>query len=131
MIPLPAETGPSRAPDPGYLRALRKQQSARRRVQLQSLAALSLALVGWVAVTLLTTLGLFVVAFFLLGNASLVGMMHQLELFAAHYGAAAADARAAFNLLLLKVFLLLLIGVGFFRRFTLRAILVPKEVRRG
>lgn len=131
MIPLRAETAPGPAPDRGYLRALRRQQGARRRAQLQSLAALSLALAGWAAVTLLTTLGLFAVAFFLLGNASLLGMMHQLELFAGHYGAAAPDARASFNVLLLKVFVLLLAGVGFFRRFTLKAILSPKELRRG
>lgn len=131
MIPLRADIGTGRAHEPGYLRALRRQQGARRRVQLQSLAALSLALVGWAAVTLLTTLGLFAVAFFLLGNASLLGMMHQLELFAGHYGAAAPDVRSSFDVLLLKVFVLLLAGVGFFRRFTLKAILLSKEVRRG
>lgn len=101
------------------------------RSRAQYLAWLSLALSGWVMTTLLVTVGLFGVAFFLLGNASLLGMMRQLELFASHYGSAAADVRASFDLWLLKGSSILFLGVGFFRRSSLLAILGPQEVRHG
>lgn len=101
------------------------------RVPLRDLLYVGLRLAGWSAVTLLTTLGLFALAFYLLGNASLIGMMTQLQGFSVHYVSAAADARASFDGWLLKTFALLLLGVGFFRRSTLFSILATKEARRG
>jgi len=93
--------------------------------------AMSLRLVGWLAVTVLTALGLFVAFALLVGGLSLEGTMLQLDNLASRYVAADAARMAQFDRLVLASAALAFLATAFARRAALRAILSAKEAGHG
>lgn len=104
-------------------------QAAVRRSQFSAAAALQLS--GWLAVTVLAALGMVALTFFVLGNFTVPGTMHQLDNLASRYVAADAGRQRQFNALLLIAFGIFAAGVAFFRRFSLLRILKPTELPHG
>lgn len=82
----------------------------------------ALALTGWLATTLLTSAGLFVVLFVMAGNLTLAGFFEQVGLLANHYTAADAARRASFDSQALIFMTIVVIATGFFRRGALATI---------
>jgi hypothetical protein len=127
MIPERAETGRPRAMDPAYAGALarqcRKQNRERYpRISIGELIYGVLAILGWIATTLLTAAGCFVVLAFMAGNGSLAGFFGQLNLLAGHYLAAAPASRGEFDINLLMFVAIIVVGTAFFRRAALISI---------
>ena len=75
-----------------------------------------LHLVGFIATTLLMTLGVFVLAFLAIGNFSIDGMMQQLANLSSRYVAADADRVASFKLMIAAAGMLIALAIMFFRR---------------
>lgn len=119
MIPQRATYEPIPA-DRGYLRALAAQSTARRlSFSISSVLYNGLAVVGWLATTLLATAGLFVALFVAAGNGTFDGFFEQVALLSTHYGQVDAVARAPFNRELTIAFAVVLAITGFFRRASL------------
>lgn len=91
------------------------------------LAELSLRVVGWSAVTLLSALGLIVVLFALFGGLTLDGFFAQIANIGARYASADADRRHGFYAVIGDACLVAAILVGFFRRASLVALFTAKE----
>jgi hypothetical protein len=68
-----------------------------RRLALADACYLTIALSGWLATTMLATMGLFVMLFLLVGNGDLIGMFEQIDQFARHYIAADPATRGPFD----------------------------------
>lgn len=115
----PAGPPPS-APRGGVLAS---QQGAREpKLSIPGLLYVLLALSGWLATTLLSASGAFVVLFWAAGNGTIPGFFEQLELLARHYLAAAPERRDLFDGQLLFAAALVFTTTGFFRRGALIAV---------
>jgi hypothetical protein len=101
----------------------RSDYRARPKISFGDFLYRSLALLGWVATTALTTAGLFVALFVLAGNGTLASFFEQGDLLARHYLEADVARRAAFDVQLLTVIALAFACAGFFRRTALIAII--------
>lgn len=87
-----------------------------------------LRLSGWLATTLMATLGIATLFFLILGGFSLEGMMLQLENLASRFLAADAGRREQFEAIALGCLLIGFVLIGFFRRASLfAAFLIPGD----
>lgn len=119
----PAGPPPS-APRGGVLASQQARQPGARELELSipGLLYVLLALSGWLATTLLSAAGVFVVLFWAAGNGTMPGFFEQLELLARHYQAAAPLRRDLFDSQLLFAAALVFTATGFFRRGALIAV---------
>lgn len=76
----------------------------------------SLRMTGWLAVTLLASMGVVALFFFAIGNFTISGTMLQLDNLASRYVAAGAARQAQFNHLLATGAVIAFCAIGFFRR---------------
>lgn len=97
----------------------------------QTSMAVGLRLTGWVAVTLLSSLGLVTLLFVTPGGFTPSGTMLQLDNLASRYVAADAARQAQFNGFLLAALALFTACIAFFRRSSLLRILKPTELPHG
>lgn len=112
-------------PHLGYLRALAQRRQQRRmahRLSVGQALALGLRLIGWSAVTLLTTAGLFVLLFWAIGDLTAGGFFAQIGMIGTHYGQAPADMQSRFLSHLEIIGLIALAFVSLLRSGTLFAI---------
>lgn len=79
--------------------------------------------VGFIATTLLMTMGVFVLAFLAIGDFSIDGMMHHLANLSSRYVAADTARVASFKLMIGSAGMLIALAIMFFRR---GAILPPR-----
>ncbi|MBL4641277.1 MAG: hypothetical protein JKX86_05605 [Verrucomicrobiales bacterium] len=87
----------------------------------QDALVVGLRLTGWTATTLLCTLGVVTLFFFVLGSFSIGGTMLQVDNLASRYIAADAGRQAQFHAILFSTLGIALALIGFFRRSSLRA----------
>ncbi len=78
---------------------------------------------GFIATTILMTMGVFVLAFLAIGDFSIDGMMHHLANLSSRYIAADAGRVASFKLMIGSAGMLIALAIMFFRR---GAILPPR-----
>ncbi|MEM6409964.1 MAG: hypothetical protein AAF683_00345 [Pseudomonadota bacterium] len=87
----------------------------------QDALAVSLQVAGWAATTVMATLGVATLFFFVLGSFTLSGTMLHLDNLASRYLAADADRQAQFQMIVCSVLSLSFVLITFFRRASLRA----------
>ncbi len=94
----------------------------------QDLMLVGLRLSGWLATTLMATLGIATLFFLVLGGFSLEGMMLQLDNLASRFLAADAGRREQFEAIAFGCLLIGFVLIGFFRRASLfAALLIPGD----
>lgn len=84
--------------------------------QWPDMLAAGLRILGWLAVSLLCTLGVVALAFLVLGNLTISGTMLQLSNLTTRYVAADADRQGQFNQILEIGSILVFFSVAYFRR---------------
>jgi hypothetical protein len=89
----------------------------------ESLAA-GLRLAGWLAVNLLTSLGVLIFAAFILGGFSIEGTMHHLANLSARYIEAGGGRRHQFDMIVIWTLAAAFCACGFFRRDALMLLLL-------
>ena len=109
------------------LKAARVPNGEQLKVFAANACYLALRLTGWLAVTGLATLGLFVVFFLLLGDMGADGFFAQLANLANRYGAAEPARQASFLDLVGTVAAILFAGVAAARWRSLAALLSPSS----
>ena len=87
----------------------------------QDAMVVALRLTGWIATTVLATLGVAMLFFFLLGSFTLSGTMLQLDNLAARFLAADAARQAQFQTIVFTVLGGAFLLIAFFRRASLRS----------
>lgn len=88
----------------------------RHRVDYGYLAYFGLHSLGFIAVTLLMTWGVFVLFFLAIGGFSVDGMMHHLANLSSRYIAADPGRIASFKMILLGIHMVIACAITFFRR---------------
>ena len=97
------------------------QTRAGHQERRQDALLVGLRLTGWLATSVMTTLGVATLFFWLLGSFTLSGTMLQLDNLASRYLEADAARRAQFNSIICAVLGLSFAFIAFFRRASLRA----------
>ena len=95
--------------------------AARLIVRGQDTLAIGLRVAGWSATTLIATLGVVTLFFFVLGSFSIDGTMLQLNNLASRYVAADGARQAQFQTILFSTLGIAFALIGVFRRSSLRA----------
>lgn len=101
--------------------------SAHRASDVQGGLAVSLRLLGWVAVNVLCALGCLLIVFLAIGGFTLGGTMHQLANLSTRYVAADVGRQSEFHTILLVGGALFFCATAFFRRASLARALVESK----
>ena len=99
------------------------QTRAGHQERRQDALLVGLRLTGWLATSVMATLGVATLFFWLLGSFTLSGTMLQLDNLASRYLEADAARRAQFHSIICAVLGLSFVFIAFFRRASLRAAL--------
>ncbi|MEL6487834.1 MAG: hypothetical protein AAFR32_05290 [Pseudomonadota bacterium] len=100
---------------------LHQPAHASHKERRQDALLVGLRLAGWLATSVMATLGVATLFFWLLGNFTLPGTMLQLDNLASRYLEADAARRAQFHTIICTVLGLSFALIAFFRRASLRA----------